>query len=113
MIIKSGLPSLKIRRMRNIALETFKILYAQNPSYLHDLVKFKHSTYNFRHKNTVHIPKPRTERYGKKSFKFTASKIWNSLPQSFRETSNFRQFSSLISSWDGPDCSCTSCKTGY
>ena len=42
LLIKSWLPSLKIRRMRNIALETFKILYAQNPSYLHDLGKFKH-----------------------------------------------------------------------
>jgi hypothetical protein len=35
---KSKLPSLKIRRLRTIAVETFKIIHKQSPSYLHDLI---------------------------------------------------------------------------
>jgi hypothetical protein len=31
---KSKLPSLKIRRLRTIAVETFKIIHKQSPSYL-------------------------------------------------------------------------------
>jgi hypothetical protein len=34
---KSKLPSLKIRRLKNIAVETFKIIHKNSPSYLHDL----------------------------------------------------------------------------
>jgi CRISPR/Cas system-associated endoribonuclease Cas2 len=35
---KSKLPSLKVRRIRTIAIETFKIINKQRPLYLHDLV---------------------------------------------------------------------------
>jgi hypothetical protein len=38
---KSKLRSLKIRRLRTIAVETFKIIHNQSPSYLHDLISIK------------------------------------------------------------------------
>jgi len=105
----SGLPTLRIRRMRNIALETYKILNCQGPSYLHDLVNYKNSSYNFRYKNLVEIPHPRTERYGKRSFKYTAGKVWNSLPDEYRRASSFSQFKNFMSGWNGERCSCSSC----
>ena len=37
LLYKWKLPSLKIRRLRAMALETFKIVYKQCPTYLHDL----------------------------------------------------------------------------
>jgi hypothetical protein len=43
---KSKLPSLKIRRLRTIAVETFKIIHRQSPSYLHDLISIKDQKYN-------------------------------------------------------------------
>ena len=43
---KSKLPSLKIRRLRTIAVETFKIIH-KSPSYLHDLISIKDQKYNF------------------------------------------------------------------
>ena len=39
--IKSQLPSLKVRRMRTIALESFKILNNLSPAYLNDLFTVK------------------------------------------------------------------------
>jgi len=38
---KSKLPSLKIRRIRTISIETFKIINKQNTVYLHDLIQIK------------------------------------------------------------------------
>ena len=32
------MPSLKVRRLRSIAIETFKIIHKESPIYLHDLV---------------------------------------------------------------------------
>ena len=43
LLMKSQLPSLKIRRLRAIALEAFKILNNLPPVYLNDLLAFKKS----------------------------------------------------------------------
>ena len=38
LLAKSKLPSLKIRRIGTIAIETFKIINKETPQYLHDIV---------------------------------------------------------------------------
>ena len=48
LLIKSQLPSLKVRRMRTIALESFIILNNLSPAYLNDLLTVKNHSYNFR-----------------------------------------------------------------
>ena len=45
---KSKLPSFKIRRLKTIAVETFKIIHKNSPIYLHDLINIKLQNYNFR-----------------------------------------------------------------
>ena len=45
LLIKSQLPSLKVRRMRTIALESFKILNNLSPAYLNDLLTVKNHSY--------------------------------------------------------------------
>jgi len=106
---KSKLPSLKIRRLRSIILETFKIVNNQTPIYLNDLVNLKSNSYSFRYTRTAEIPQVRTSSYGINSFRFGAAKLWNSLPQHFRDQVHFNQFSSLVSSWDGESCRCSYC----
>ena len=68
MLIKSHLPSLKVRRLRAIALEAFKILNNSSPVYLNDLLTFKNLSYSFRYTKTVEISQVRTNRYGTRSF---------------------------------------------
>ena len=53
--MKSQLPSLKVRRLRAIALEAFKILNNLSPVYLNDLLTFKNLSYSFRYTQTVEI----------------------------------------------------------
>ena len=63
---KAKVPSLQIRRMRTMALETFKIMNKLSPSCLHSLVNLRNSKYYFRYNNILDIPQVRTSRYGKK-----------------------------------------------
>jgi hypothetical protein len=44
----------------------------------------QNSKYYFRYNNILDIPQVRTSRYGKKTFKFAAATLWNSLPDHFR-----------------------------
>ena len=49
------------------------------------LLTFKNLSYYFRYTKTVEIPQVRTNRYGTRSFRSTAAKMWNNLPQHFRD----------------------------
>jgi hypothetical protein len=106
----SKLSSQKVRRLSSIALETFKIINTNCPSYLYDLINIKKHQYSFRYSNTTELPQVRTIRYGINSFRYTASKLWNELPEHFRNETNVSQFSKLISTWTGNSCHCNACK---
>ena len=112
LLIKSQLPSLRVRRMRTIALESFKILNKLSPAYLNDLLTVKNHSYNFRYQKTVEVPQVRTVKHGSRSFRSTAAKIWNSLPQHLRDISSFGVFKNQINAWSGGSCSCSFCSVG-
>lgn len=108
---KSKLPSLKTRRMRTIALETFKIINKKSPLFIQDLVIIKNNSYNFRYTNTAEVPRPRTSNYGKRSFRYEAAQVWNSLPNEARIMTSFDQFKKYINSWcGGQKCTCSACR---
>ena len=58
---KSKMPaSLKVRRLRSIAIETFKIIHKESPIYLHDLVNIKKHNDSFWYENTADVPSVKT-----------------------------------------------------
>ena len=61
---KAKVPSLQIRRMRTMALETFKIMNKLSPLCLHNLVHLRNSKYYFRYNNILDIPFHRSEHQG-------------------------------------------------
>ena len=111
LVSRSQLPSLRVRRLRAIMLEAFKILNNQIPVYLSDLLTYKSHSYSFRH--TVEVLQVRTSSYGVRSFCSIAAKLLNSLPQEFREITSVEQF---VSNWymergggGGGVCTCSFC----
>ena len=106
---RAQMPTLHLSRIRSIALETFKCLHKISPPYVADLVNFKHSKYTSRYCNMAEIPSVRTVTYGKSTFRFEAARVWNSLPNDFRQVDNYREFVGLIRTWSGPACKCAMC----
>ena len=106
---KSKLPSLKTHRMRTIALETFKIINKKSPLFIQDLVIIKNNSYNFRYTNTAEVPRPITSNYGKRSFRYEAAQLWNSLPNEARIMTSFDQFKKYINRC-GQKCTCSACR---
>ena len=102
---KSKLPSLKIRRLKTIAVETLKIIHKNSPSYLHDLINIKLQNHNFRSQETAVLPRVST-RYGLKSFRCNAVQIWNELPNHCRRETSLGQFKNVIQTWDPMNSSC-------
>ena len=94
-----------------MAIETFKILNGFAPSVLSDLLIKRENKYNFRYFNILQIPQVKTSTQGKKSFRYAVPVLWNSLPDDFRATVDFKRFKSLISHWNGEICKCAACNT--
>ena len=101
----------KIRRIRTIALKTFKIANKIAPVCLQNLVSVKNYKYSFRYVNVLDVPRVKSTHYGKKS-------LSNLLPQhygtAFRTISGlkivFSHFKILIQSWSGSKCRCSACR---
>ena len=70
-------------------IREYKIVNKSSPEFLHNHTTLKINSYNFRYKLTVELQRPRTTRYGKKSFSYEAAKLWNSLPNHARSLSTF------------------------
>jgi hypothetical protein len=104
------MPTQHIRRIRTMALETFKILNGLAPPVLSNLVKKQDHKYNFRYTNLLQIPQVKSSRYGKSSFRYAAPVLWNSLPDNYRNCSNFNEFKNFISFWNGKSCTCIVCQ---
>ena len=51
------------------------------------------------YQKTVEVPQVRTVRDGTRSFRSTTAKLWNSLPQYFRDTTSFNFFKIQINAW--------------
>ena len=62
---RSGLPTLEIRRLRNMAIECFKIIHDLSLPCLSDLVSLRDPAYSFRYTNILEIPIVRTDTFFK------------------------------------------------
>ena len=105
------MPSLHINRIKQLAIEIFKCLHNISPTYIQELINVKSPKYSFRNTNTLEIPIVNTTTYGKKSFRFEAPKIWNSLPNAIRCTTDYKEFQKLIKLWSNDNCGCSMCTT--
>jgi hypothetical protein len=83
---------LNVRRKKQKALLMFKVMHNRAPSYLADLFKSYQSNYQLRNiENKLSLPKPNTE-YLKRSFSYSAARLWNELPVHIRNTSSIQAY---------------------
>ena len=65
-----------------------------------ELLHERSTNYNLRGKLILELPKVNTTTYGLKSWRYTAGKIWNALPDQFRAANNIGTFKNLMSKLD-------------
>ena len=100
-------PTLYISRIKNIAIETFRIK-GLNPKYI-SLFSFSTTPYCTRGGSKLVQPKVNTSSFGINSFTCPGSKIWNNLPQVVKDTTCLIACKDLIVQWEGPTCKCGFC----
>ena len=74
----ANLPTLKNRRLQDIAFMMFIVKNDLCPQYIKDLLEFNNSTYNLRVKELM-LPRFNTTSYGKHSLKYLGPQLWSKL----------------------------------
>ena len=87
-------PSLKAYRINCLAVEVFKCVHGFNPAYLNRLFTEPLTNYNFR--GRLNQPKFHTYACGFRSFRYSGSKLWNSLPRAIKNTNDTNEFKKTI-----------------
>ena len=97
-----GLSSLKQQRLIEITLSIFNAVHnslalkcIQNM-----IVHRKNASYNLRGDYILSLPKPKSITYGLNSVRYIVPKLWNSIPNMFRNITNFKSFKRSISQVD-------------
>ena len=81
------------QRIVKIATVVYKAIHGYKvPRGIGELLYERSSNYNLRGKHILELPKVNTTTYGLKSWRYTAAKIWNALPDQFRAANKIGTF---------------------
>ena len=98
---------MEVRRLRTLALETFKTLNDLNPTFTKNL--FEKREVSKRKKNNLETPNQNTTIYGDKSIRSLGPHIQNDLPEEIKNQSSYDMFKEQLNTWYGPKCTCSLC----
>jgi len=101
---------LYVVRLRKIVELVHKISQDKCPSYLKNLIESKTSNRLLRSVNNMYLPKFKTITFGKRSLKYTAPLLWNTLPEELNCSKlSVSAFKQQVKLWNGPICHCMYC----
>ena len=98
---KIGLPSLENQRLARIVCTVFNAINNEHaPKSIKELIGLRNNKYNLRGSDISKRPKASTTTYGLKSWRSTAPKLWNSLPDLSRTVTTYKGFKNSIRTLD-------------
>ena len=99
---KADTCTLELRRIRFNCTEICKILNQNGPSYMSNLITPRQSHNSSRRSFDLFVPRVNQIIYGLKSFWHQGSKLFNSLPDGIKTSTNLSTFKELLKNWNGP-----------
>ena len=113
LLIKNNLTTLYGQRIRKMYYEIYKTIKSENPIYMQELISSRPSLnhYSLRNKYDLYVPTVKQNTYGRKSFRYFGSKIWNYLLTNIKSIENFHKFKRQIKMIEMPICECEGCLT--
>ena len=92
------------RNLQLLATEIFKTKTELNPKIMEEIFTFKNLDYNLRNNPSLKIGNLKTVYYGTESLANLGAKIWNLLPNEYKELKSLSTFTSRISNWVTDEC---------
>ncbi|KAL9976578.1 hypothetical protein ACROYT_G013899 [Oculina patagonica] len=83
-------------RIQDMLIIVFKAMNGSAPEYLRNLFCIRDNVKNLRGMNKMVIPKVNTTTFGLKSARYTAVKVWNSIPDTMRTLTSIKAFKKAV-----------------
>ena len=98
-----------VKTLRNLMVGMYKCLSCENPSLMWNIFQRKELTNNLRSGSILMLPQAKTSTYGTSSLTFRRSMLWNSLPDTIKNSPSVVCFKRSIKEWKGKNCTCRNC----
>ena len=93
LIVKNGYSTLANQRLAKILSTVFRAIGNGNvPSSISELLTARISNYNLRGDAILKLPKVNSTKYGIKSWRYQAARLWNAIPNNLRNIDTYRSF---------------------
>ncbi len=76
---------------------------------MNKMFQVKDITYDLRDSNILCQRKFNNITYGKKTFSYYGTHIWNSLPNNIKESTSLNNYKTILKVWEGPKSHCSMC----
>ena len=79
-------------------------------NFMKEMITIKENTFGLRDECKVIMPKFNKIRYGRNTFSYYGSHLWNLLPNELKRNVDLKRFKELLHTWERPACSCNICQ---
>ena len=110
LLLKSGMCTMNVSRLRYLCIEIFKTINKLNPSFMQEIFNVKSSNYSLREINNLEHYRPNQITFGSNSLRTLGPQIWNGLPNDMKSAENLNILKDMLKKWEGPYCKCKLCK---
>ena len=107
---KSSSCTMEVKYLRAICTEVYKSTNNIGPNYIKNLFSQHQSAYSACRFMDFCVPRVNRTTFGLKSVRHEAVKLWNSLPENVKRSTELQTFQRLIKTWNGPACHCNFCR---
>ena len=102
--------SIHQRHLRALICEVFRSLKNLNPEFMWSYFVFKNITSNIRNGPLLRLASAKSTSYGINSVLFRACVLWNSLPQSVKDSESIAELKTKMKNLGNIDCLCILCR---
>ena len=112
MLLEKDSVSIHDRNIQCIANEMYKVSNGLSPHVVSNIFTQKNChPYKLRLNSQFSRPRVRSVFYGTESISYLGPAIWDILPDSYKNLTNFSFFKNRIKKWKPENCPCRLCKT--
>ena len=92
-VVKNGCSPLANQRLAKMLNTVFGTIKNGNvPTSISELLTARNSNYNLRGDAILKLPKVNSTKYGIKSWRYQAARLWNTIPNNLRNIDSYRSF---------------------
>ena len=110
LLMKAASVAIHLRNLQLLTTEIYKTKHDLNPKFMAEIFVERNISHNLRGNNHLSVPILRTNAYGLEAIRYTAHKLWQSLPLEIKASQTLTEFKKKIKKHHFSNCNCRLCK---